>query len=241
MTDVDTVLYVSRPESECAVFDESSHTWTVGDRHARVIIATDGALPSQPSRSDSSQPYLGVAVQGFPNLFLLTGPDIAAQKGYIAKCLAYLDLTGSTRIELRSGAQHYFNECPSRRPHLRGRYWRRAGRRIRSAFEVSSLEDAQEDAAYDGPATVRINGHSHHVRVRLTGHIDPIDGHYHWQGTLFDIDFGERPPQEVTVAIGHRTAAARITDRTPWSTYSVVGVGTPPFELGRVEVEVPLL
>ncbi|MCH9669404.1 MAG: DUF4873 domain-containing protein [Actinomycetia bacterium] len=231
---------MSRPESERAIFDKATHTWTVGDRVARVLIATDGALPAQPSRADRLKPYLGVAVHGFPNLFLLTGPDIAAQKGYIAKCLAYLDHTGSTRIEVRSGAQRYFNERLSGRPHRR-HYRRRVDRRIRSAFELSSLGDEPEDAAYDGPAIVRVNDQSHHARVRLTGHIDPVDGHYHWQGTLFDIDFGERPPPQVVVAIGDRAAEARLTDRTPWSTYSVVGVGRPPFELGRIEVEVPLL
>lgn len=241
MIAVDTVRYVSRPESEYAVFDEATHTWVVGNRRARVVIATDGALPAQPSRTEYLEPYLGVAVRGFPNFFLLTGPDIAGQKGYIAKCLAYLDHTDSTRIEVRSSTQHYFNRHSRGRPRRRGHYWRRMGGRIRSAFEVSSLKDEHEDAVYDGPAMVRVGDHSHLARVRLTGHIDPIDGHYHWQGTLFDIDFGNRPPDHVLVAIGDHDAKARLTERTPWSTYSVVGVGAPPFELGEVEVEVPLL
>ena len=273
MTDVETVLYVGADgpdtpsahldsarldsgrsdsgrsdsgRSDSGQFDETTHTWTVGDRRARVIIATDGALPTGPAqldRADGLDPYLGVAVHGVPNYFLLTGPDTAAHKGYIAKCLGYLSRTGSTRIEVRSSAQQYFNEHSSGRTHRSSHYWRRVGKRIPSAFEVSSLEDETDtgDAVYDGPATVSIDDQSHHTRVRLTGHLDPIDGYYHWQGTVFDADFHVRPPQDVIITMGERTAAARLTERTPRSTYSVVGVGAPPFELGRIEVEVPLL
>ena len=46
---------------------------------------------------------------------------------------------------------------------------------------------------YDGPATVQIGDDDRDVRVRLTGHLDPIDGHYHWQGTIFDTLDGNCP------------------------------------------------
>lgn len=243
MTEVDTVLYVSRPESQHARFDETTHTWTVDDRCARVIIASDGALPTYMSRLEGLEPYLGVAVHGVPNCFLLTGPDSAAQKSYIAKCLAYLSRTGSTRVEVRSRTQRHFNDRSSRRKHRSGHYWRRVGRKIPSAFTVSSLADAPDvdEAVYDGPATVRIADQSHRTRVRLTGRLDPIDGHYHWRGTLFDSSFDVKPPQQVIVAIGERTAPARLTERPSRSTYAVAGVGAPPFELEGVEIEVPLL
>ena len=77
--------------------------------------------------------------------------------------------------------------------------------------------------------------------MRLTGRIDPIDGHYHWQGTVFAADVDVRLPLEVTVTIGDRSARGRLTERTPWSTFSVVGLGAPPFALEAVEVDVPLL
>ena len=84
MTAVETVLYVGAdgPDTQ-PQFDETTHTWTVGDRRARVIIATDGALPTGPAQldwADGLDPYLGVAVHGVPNYFLLTGPDTAAHK-----------------------------------------------------------------------------------------------------------------------------------------------------------------
>ena len=37
---------------------------------------------------------------------------------------------------------------------------------------------------YDGAATLTLAGACHPVRVRLAGHLDPIDGQYHWQGTV---------------------------------------------------------
>jgi hypothetical protein len=49
------------------------------------------------------------------------------------------------------------------------------------------------------------------------------------------------PPQRVRLAVGERTAEARIAERTPWGTYSVVGVGEPPFTLDDVEFDVPVL
>ena len=53
-----------------------------------------------------------------------------------------------------------------------------------SAFDLSS-NGADDDETYDGAATLTIAGIHHSVRVRLTGRLDPIDGHYHWQGTVF--------------------------------------------------------
>lgn len=116
--------------------------------------------------------------------------------------------------------------------------WRRRPKRD---FDPSPGAEV-DDEVYDGPATIRIRGEELAVRVRLTGHIEPIDGRYHWQGMVF----GELPddvlkgPPGVTVAIGERTAAARITERTPWGSHTIAGVGDPPFPLDDVEIAVPI-
>lgn len=83
---------------------------------------------------------------------------------------------------------------------------------------------------YDGPAVLRVGDADHAVQVRLVGHLEPIDGQYHWQGAVF----GETPDDVlkrplVTLTVAGRTAQARITERTPQGNYGVVGVGTPPF------------
>lgn len=86
---------------------------------------------------------------------------------------------------------------------------------------------------YDGPADMRVGDAEHTVRVRLTGHLDPIDGRFHWRGMVFELasDAAPRLPQPVDVSIGARTAQAQLTEVTPWGTYSVAGVGAPPYPL----------
>jgi len=75
------------------------------------------------------------------------------------------------------------------------------------------------------------------VRVQLSGRIDPIDGQYHWQGTIFDqLSDDLVRARAVTLAVGDRKASARITERTPQSTYSIAGVGAPPYARAQLEV-----
>ena len=65
-----------------------------------------------------------------------------------------------------------------------------------------------------------------HVELRL----DPIDGKYHWRGTVFGTlpdDVLKRP--EALLTANGRTAAARLTERSPQGGYSVTGMGAPPF------------
>lgn len=107
------------------------------------------------------------------------------------------------------------------------RLWRRSGflpgGPVQLLPEVAEEGEFVEDV-YDGPATV--DGKA--VRVRLTGHLHPIDGQYHWQGTVFEtLQDGARNP--ISITIGDRTASARFTERTQQGGYSIAGVGAPPF------------
>jgi hypothetical protein len=89
------------------------------------------------------------------------------------------------------------------------------------------------NGVYDGPAEMRVDDVDHSVRVRLTGHLDPIDGRYHWRGMVFEFPAEAvlRIPQSVSVTIGPRTAEAQLTEVTPWGTHCVAGVGAPPYPL----------
>jgi hypothetical protein len=75
------------------------------------------------------------------------------------------------------------------------------------------------------------------VWVRLAGHLDPIDGQYHWQGTVFGSSSQPLPDEALkqartaTLTVGARSASARIIERTPWGTHTVAGVGAPPYAL----------
>lgn len=84
---------------------------------------------------------------------------------------------------------------------------------------------------YDGVAALRMQGMDHGVRVRLTGHLDPIDGRYHWRGMVFDLTGDVRLPQTVHISVDDCTAEGRLTEVTPWGTHCVAGVGAPPYPL----------
>jgi hypothetical protein len=111
------------------------------------------------------------------------------------------------------------------------RMWKRTHFLAGPVVDVADApSDGATDEVYDGPAVLRIGETDHTTRVRLAGHLDPIDGQYHWQGTVFDAlpdDVLKQP--KVSLTVGGRTVQARITERTPQGVYGVSGVGAPPF------------
>lgn len=187
-------------------------------------------LPIRRAWHDCMEPFYGVAVRGFPNYFFITGPEPEAQARYVAECLKAMGRTVSGRIEVRASSQQVFNE----RAQLRAA----KPPPVASAFDLSASAPAGEDT-YDGTATLEIAGTRHLVRVRLTGHLDPIDGHYHWRGTVFGSPSeplsGEvlRQARTGTLTVGECSAPARIVEQTPWGTHSVAGVGAPPYALSN--------
>ncbi|WP_241010728.1 DUF4873 domain-containing protein [Mycobacterium camsae] len=182
-------------------------------------LAGSGGLTLRQTWVDGMEPFFGVAVRGFPNYFLVAGPDVNAQARYIADCVALLHRSGSRRIEVRHSSQQVYNEraqlAPAPPPPAA------------SAFDLSAYAPDYEDT-YDGEATLEVGGTRHPVRVRLVGHLDPLDGNYHWQGTVFDV--AELSRERVgTLSVGRHSATARIVEQTPWGTHSVAGVGAPPY------------
>lgn len=178
---------------------------------------------------DGMEPYLGIAVHGFPNYFFIAGPDTETSVRNVTLCLQLMDRSGSSRIHLRRSTQHVFNE----RVHLHPPRRQPAA----SVFDLSS-SSTRYDGVYDGDATLTAGNTTRQVRARLIGHIDPIDGQYHWRGTIFD----DLPTESVTVtlSIGDRSAPARISEPTPRGTYSISGVGAPPFALDAARLTVPV-
>ena len=74
----------------------------------------------------SPQAYLGTSVAGFPNLFLMTGPNtglghnsllfmIEAQLSYVLDALRQMRRRGATRIEVRPDAVEAYNAYIQRR------------------------------------------------------------------------------------------------------------------------------
>ena len=213
----------SRHDADTIIFGTG---FSVSDQHPS-LVGSGGQALAQFWR-DGAEPYCGVAVHGLPNYFILSGPDDGAQLRYVSDCLQLM--AGHTRIEVRRSSQQVFNE----RAHLNAP----PQRLVASAFDLSSA--GLDGDMYDGPATLTLAGNSQQVRVRLSGRVDPIDGQYHWQGTVF-----EQLPDDLvrarslTVNVGELSASARITELTPQGTYSIAGAGTPPFTLAQLEVSQP--
>ena len=196
---------------------------------ARIFGA--GGLAIQQAWPAGMEPFAGVAVHGFPNYFFIAGPDRAAQIRYVVECIGLMKATASSRIEVRRSSQQVFNE----RAHLNPADPIPAA----SAFDLSGIPAADTEAKeiYDGEATLTIGDAAHPVRVRLTGRIDPIDGRYHWQGTVFSPTSDPLPDEALkqsraaTLSVGELSAPARIVEQTPWGTHSIAGVGAPPYAL----------
>jgi cation diffusion facilitator CzcD-associated flavoprotein CzcO len=204
--------------------------FTIPDRIDDEALVGAGGLTIRQAWRNGMEPYFGVAVHGFPNYFFITGPDIGAQARYVVECVGVMQRVGINRIEVRRSTEQVFNErvyAQPARPH-----------RVSRAFETFASPSRGRDAGenqetYDGAATLTIAGTGHPVRVRLTGHLDPIDGHYHWQGTVFGSlpDETLRQTRAATLSVGERSAPARIVEKTPWGTHSVAGIGAPPYAL----------
>lgn len=75
---------------------------------------------------DGAEAYLGIAVAGFPNFFMLYGPNtnlgagsiiymLERQQRYVVQCLRHMRDAGLARIEVRAEAQRRFNEFLSAR------------------------------------------------------------------------------------------------------------------------------
>jgi cation diffusion facilitator CzcD-associated flavoprotein CzcO len=92
---------------------------------AHMCQGRDGRLLSE-VWSGSPQAYMGTAVAGFPNLFMLVGPNtglghnsivfmIEAQITYLLSALRAMERSGAARIEVRGEAQESYNAAIQRR------------------------------------------------------------------------------------------------------------------------------
>jgi cation diffusion facilitator CzcD-associated flavoprotein CzcO len=185
---------------------------------AETLIGA-GGVTARRAWDDGTEPYFGVGLHGFPNYFFIGGPDTGARARYVAECVELMERTASTRIEVRRSSHQVFNERLCVRP-----------ARPQPVIRAFDLTSGGDDAAYEGAATLTIAGAEHPVRVLLAGRLDPIDGHYHWQGTVFGSPVLSQA-RTVTLTVGGRSAPARIIEQTPWGTHTVAGVGAPPYAL----------
>lgn len=213
-------------------FDERFDLWRVESRdgmtyHPRIVIAGPDALPRfrREWRTDLEL-FRGVATHGLPNVFLMT-PDRASAP-YIARCVAELGRREATRVEVRASVQHEFSRrMRSKRVTYRGRF-------NPDHFEWTTAAEREPLEEYVGAAVLSSGDERVRVRVALAGHLEPIDGNYHWYGriTADDAVTALKGRPGLTLALPDRDPVpARLTELDPLGNARVTGVGTPPYPL----------
>jgi cation diffusion facilitator CzcD-associated flavoprotein CzcO len=120
-------------EVDTIVFATGFHVTDV--RFAKIVRGRDGALMSD-VWNGSPQAYRGTAVAGFPNLFIITGPNtglghnslvymIEAQLDYLMDALRVIDEREATRVEVRRAVQEAYNKDLQSR--MGGTVWNSGG------------------------------------------------------------------------------------------------------------------
>lgn len=101
-----------------------------------------------------------------------------------------------------------------------------------------------EVTGFSGEASLIIGDQVMDVVVHLDGHLEPLDGRFHWYGriersaavdavkdagaTAGQLVIGELPPAEL-----------RLAEHDPWGHVQVKGVGAPPYPMDSVEIDLP--
>ena len=144
-------------DSASAQFDSATETWAVTGPDGRTATAAI-VVDARPSASPV------IARHGVPNYFRIPGRNVRREARYVSRCLRLVERSGAARIEAKPPSS-----CT-------------AGFPLRSNPASTSPARSPADDLYDGPAMVTVGERSFPSRVRLTGHLDAIDGRYHWQG-----------------------------------------------------------
>ncbi|PND57131.1 DUF4873 domain-containing protein [Mycobacterium sp. ENV421] len=90
---------------------------------------------------------------------------------------------------------------------------------------------ADDSGVFDGDAELDVAGVPCPVRVRLAGHLNPIDGQYHWQGLAYGVPDTVTAGTPAQLTIGNRSVAVKLVERVPSGQLMISGVGSPPYDL----------
>ncbi len=90
---------------------------------------------------------------------------------------------------------------------------------------------ADGSGVFDGDGELEVAGVRCPVRVRLAGHLNPIDGQYHWQGLAYGAPDTVTAGKPAQLIVGHRSVTVKLVERVPSGQLMVSGVGSPPYDL----------
>ena len=102
-----------------------------------------------------------------------------------------------------------------------------------------------EESGYDGAAVLLVGDHELPVTVHLDGHLEPLDGLFHWYGRIerSAAVVGAKDSGATTgsLVIADRSPAElRLAEYDPWGHVQVRGTGAPPYPMGCVQIELPV-
>ncbi|MFI1917777.1 DUF4873 domain-containing protein [Nocardia sp. NPDC020380] len=111
----------------------------------------------------------------------------------------------------------------------------RFGRRRSRHADLPETPEPEPAPEYSGPALLDAPGIEVAVTVSLNGHLDPIDGVFHWYGRISAAEGVDMPDpgrgQVFLTVPGSAPARGVLQERDPWDNLRITGVGTPPFPL----------
>ncbi|MXP21519.1 DUF4873 domain-containing protein [Gordonia sp. HNM0687] len=153
---------------------------------------------------------------------------------YVVTMIEHLAITGARTVVVRRPVENEWAAVGS--PRRRRSRLRRFRPDDYDWIGSESIDDEIVDAA----AVLSADGDELVARFRVLGHFEPLDGRYHWAGTVFGDEvrrWKERRVTAVTVAMdGREPVDARLAEVTPTGAVRIVGVGAPPYALDALQV-----
>ena len=103
------------------------------------------------------------------------------------------------------------------------------------------VPEHDDEDGYTGPGQLTVGDQTIDVEVVLGGHLEPLDGRYHWYGRVVQHDVVDAAKKAgatmATLTIGDGPSAeGRLAEHDAWGNMRITGLGTPPFERAEVEV-----
>ena len=103
----------------------------------------------------------------------------------------------------------------------------------------------EEESGYDGTAVLTVGDRAIDVTVHLDGHLEPLDGRFHWYGRIDRTD-ALVTAKDAGAGVGRLTigdgepAELRLAEYDFWGNVQVAATGAPPYRLEPIEVELPI-